>query len=61
MKDLDFLLEKVKDRPTMHLGHADINSLYAFLSGFSIAKIQLNAEIMKEEKHFGDSTFRYSI
>lgn len=46
------LLQKIKTRPPLYLGSYSITSLHSFLSGYILAKLELNVPQTEEEREF---------
>lgn len=52
MHDLYMLVRKIKKAPSMYLGGNSILCLQAFLSGYNVAKYELDARSTPEEEDF---------
>lgn len=48
------ILEKIRTRPGMYIGHASVSDLFMFLVGYKTAKRELGIELSQEEKEFAE-------
>ena len=46
------LLQKIKQRPPLYLGSYSITSLHSFLSGYILARLELDVPQTEEERQF---------
>lgn len=46
------LLQKIKQRPPLYLGSYSITNLHSFLSGYILARLELDAPQTEEERQF---------
>ena len=56
MSNLYQLLEKIKKRPSMYLGKAEITNLRSYISGYLIAKRELGIIPSEQEQEFNQFT-----
>jgi len=52
MTNFHTLLQKIKQRPPLYLGSYSITSLHSFLSGYILARLELDVAQTEEEHQF---------
>jgi hypothetical protein len=52
MHDLYMIIRKIKKAPSMYLGRHSILCLQAFLSGYSVARYESDAQVTPQEEDF---------